>query len=58
MSLWKNFFTRNSVLELDHVTNVTIVLNENAASDWGSRSSDVHSLHTFFLALVGGEYSI
>ena len=34
MSLWKNFFTRNSVLELDHVTNVTIVLNENAASDW------------------------
>jgi len=31
------FQTRNSVLELDLVTNVTIFPNETAASDWGSR---------------------
>ena len=27
----------NSVLEIDHVTNVTTVLNETAESGWGSR---------------------
>ena len=27
----------NSVLEINHVTNVTTVLNESAASGWGSR---------------------
>ena len=27
----------NSVLEINHVTNVTTVLNETAASGWGSR---------------------
>jgi len=32
---------RNSVLELDHVTNVTIVRNKTAASDWGSRCMSV-----------------
>ena len=40
----KNAFTEppstaleNSVLEINHVTNVTTVLNETAASGWGSR---------------------
>jgi len=35
MSLYNNFLSRNFVLELDHVTNVTIVLNETTASDLG-----------------------
>ena len=38
MSLQNIFYTRNSVLELGHVTNVTIFLKETAASGWGSRS--------------------
>ena len=37
MSLQNNFYTRNSVLELGHVTNVTIFLKETAASGWDSR---------------------
>jgi len=37
MSLQNAFQTRNSVLELGHVMNVTIFLNETAASGWGSR---------------------
>jgi len=41
MSLQNIFYTRNSVLELGHVTNVTIFLKETAASGWGSRSHAV-----------------
>jgi len=37
MSLQNIFYTRNSVLELGHVTKVTIFLKETAASGWGSR---------------------
>jgi len=33
----ERFLIKNSVLELGHVTNVTIFLNETAVSEWGSR---------------------
>ena len=47
MSLQNIFDTRNSVLELGHVTNMTIFLKETAASGWGSRSLFL-SLPVFF----------
>jgi len=35
----------NSVLELDHVTNVTIFLKETATSGWGSRCHNTRTTH-------------
>ena len=45
MSLQNIFYTRDSVLELGHVKNVTIFLIETAASGWGSRSSVMRITH-------------
>ena len=53
MSLQNIFYTRNSVLELGHVTNVTIFLKETAVSGWGSRYmvtlDSVRDLYYFFV---------
>ena len=37
MALRNNFYTRISALEINHVTNVTTVFDQNTASRGGSR---------------------
>ena len=55
MSSWNNFLIRNSVPELDHVANVSIVLNETAASDRVSCSYDAWRLtRPIFILLQKG----
>ena len=49
------FYTRNSVLELDHVTNETIFLIETAASGWGSHSPPC-TIVRFLQRIQTGEY--